>query len=164
MLTIITVNLNNSLGLESTIKSVLSQETVDFEFIIVDGKSTDGSLCIINHYLKENELKSENKEYNICLWKGKCGDIIGSYFYQKDKGVYDAMNKGIKASNGDYLLFLNSGDLLVESDLISDFYRSNDNYDLILGKTIISQLHIFLVQLDLSLFTKRMSYIVIDSL
>ena len=89
-LSVITINFNNKEGLAKTIVSVVGQTTRDFEWIIIDGGSTDGSM----------ELIENNSEY------------ISYYVSEPDKGIYNAMNKGIMASHGEYLLFLNSGDYL----------------------------------------------------
>ena len=95
-LTIITINLNNKTGLENTIKSVVSQSFNNFEWIIIDGNSDDGSKEIIQNYRKY-----------ITIWKS-----------EPDNGIYDAMNKGIKYATGQYLLFLNSGDILTSADCL----------------------------------------------
>ena len=87
-ISVITVNLNNKEGLERTVASVASQTTSPDEFIVVDGLSNDGS----QEYM---EQQSES---------------ITKAIVEKDTGVYNAMNKGISAATGDYLLFLNSGD------------------------------------------------------
>lgn len=87
-ISIITINLNNREGLKKTIESVISQTYQDFELIIIDGGSTDGSIKIIE----------ENSKY-IKYW---CSEI--------DRGIYNAMNKGVLASTGEYVIFLNSGD------------------------------------------------------
>jgi glycosyltransferase involved in cell wall biosynthesis len=87
-ISIITINYNNLSGLKKTVESVLSQSYNNFEYIIIDGNSTDGSKEYIND-------KSANFDYWVC---------------EPDYGIYNAMNKGIKVSNGDYLFFLNSGD------------------------------------------------------
>jgi len=97
MLSIITINYNNKEGLERTIKSVCSQSYEKFEYIIIDGASNDGSLDVINSYKKD----------------------IDYFVSEKDHGVYNAMNKGIKKSKGDYLLFLNSGDTLINKDVLA---------------------------------------------
>lgn len=89
-ISIITINRNNASGLSRTIKSVISQLNASFEFIVIDGASTDESQNII----KEN------------------ADKIDYWVSEKDSGIYDAMNKGILAATGEYCLFLNSGDWL----------------------------------------------------
>jgi len=94
-LSIITVNLNNIKGLKNTLKSVEKQTYNKFEYIVIDGASTDGSVDII-----------------------KESPIVDAWVSEKDRGVYDAMNKGIEKASGDYLLFLNSGDLLFSDEVI----------------------------------------------
>lgn len=101
VLSIITINFNNKHGLEKTILSVSSQTFKDFEFIVIDGGSTDGSAEVI----KQN---SSTISYAVS---------------EKDMGIYDAQNKGIKKATGDYLLFLNSGDTLFNNTVISDFHQ-----------------------------------------
>jgi glycosyltransferase involved in cell wall biosynthesis len=96
-LSVITINYNNRTGLEKTIKSVIGQDFGDFEYVIIDGGSTDGS----------KELIEANKE-RLHYWVS-----------EKDKGIYNAMNKGIAAARGEYLLFLNSGDYLYEPDSLT---------------------------------------------
>lgn len=87
-LSIITVNYNNLEGLKRTVESVVNQTWKEFEYIVIDGGSTDGSF----EYLKEQSP-------SFSYWVS-----------ESDKGIYNAMNKGIKVANGEYLLFLNSGD------------------------------------------------------
>jgi glycosyltransferase involved in cell wall biosynthesis len=101
VLSIITINYNNKHGLEKTILSVISQTVKDIEFIVIDGGSTDGSTDVI----KANSVN------------------ITYAFSEKDAGIYDAQNKGIKKASGDYLLFLNSGDTLYNYNVVSDFYQ-----------------------------------------
>lgn len=98
-LSIITINLNNKIGLIRTIESVTSQVFTEFEFIIIDGGSKDGSIEVIHQY-----------KQHITYWVS-----------EPDKGIYNAMNKGIVASNGEYCLFLNSGDWLFENILNNIF-------------------------------------------
>jgi glycosyltransferase involved in cell wall biosynthesis len=90
---VITVNYNNSDSLIRTIESVITQTYELFEYIIIDGGSNDGSKEIIEKYA-----------HKIDYWVS-----------EPDAGIYDAMNKGIKYSKGEYLLFLNSGDELIEN-------------------------------------------------
>lgn len=95
---IITVNLNNACGLEDTIKSVLSQTCNDYEFLIIDGGSSDCSQSLI-----------EQHESNIDYWVS-----------EPDNGIFNAMNKGIIASRGDYLIFMNSGDCFYNETVLED--------------------------------------------
>jgi glycosyltransferase involved in cell wall biosynthesis len=97
-LSIITVNFNNLDGLKRTIESVVNQTWQEFEYIVIDGGSTDGSVRYI-------ESKSEKIDY---------------WINEKDNGVYNAMNKGIAKAKGDYLLFLNSGDHLYNDDVLQN--------------------------------------------
>lgn len=106
LISIITINYNNKAGLTNTINSVISQSFKDFEYIIIDGGSTDGSAAVIE----------SNKE-ELSYWVS-----------EKDSGIYNAMNKGIRTSKGGYLLFLNSGDTLnaintLES--VSEYLKTN---------------------------------------
>ena len=95
---IITINRNNSSGLERTIQSVLSQTNMEFEYIVVDGASKDGSIDVI-------------KEYAI-----RFGNRM-KWISEPDKGIYNAMNKGIGMALGEYVQFLNSGDTLASDDV-----------------------------------------------
>ncbi|KPA34233.1 hypothetical protein AMR50_0875 [Leptospira interrogans] len=99
-ISIITINLNNLEGLRKTLESVKSQTYTNFELIVVDGGSTDGSF----EYLKSNL------------------DLIKKFISEKDKGIYNAQNKGISLSKGEYLVFLNAGDTLLQKKYsIRDF-------------------------------------------
>ena len=108
MISIITINLNNALGLRKTRDSLLNQSDYSFEWVIVDGGSTDGSL---------DELNSELPFKSIVL--------IG-----EDTGLYNAMNLGIRScSDGsEYMLFLNSGDILYDSDSVSSIVDASKVY------------------------------------
>lgn len=112
---IITVNYNNCKGLKKTLDSIKSQTSKDFEWIVIDGGSTDGS----------KELLEQNT------------DIISYWVSEKDKGIYHAMNKGIKVAKGDYLQFLNSGDSLADRDIIKRFCERNNTEDVVYGNAII---------------------------
>ncbi|MNJ97630.1 PGL/p-HBAD biosynthesis glycosyltransferase [compost metagenome] len=100
LLTIISINYNNKNGLAKTIESVINQSWKDFEHIIIDGGSTDGSQEIIKKY-------ETNIAYSVS---------------EADKGVFNAMNKGVKATVSNYLLFLNSGDILHDNDALSHLF------------------------------------------
>ena len=92
-LNIITINRNNAEGLEKTVQSVASQTFKDFEYIIVDGASTDGSVEVIKRY--ESQLEGRLK-----------------WVSEPDTGIYNAMNKGIRMAEGEYIQILNSADCL----------------------------------------------------
>ena len=89
-LSIITINFNNKEGLRRTIESVLSQKNVDFEYIVIDGGSIDGSKDIILEY----------------------SDRLTRWVSEPDKGIYNAMNKGISLATAEYINFINSGDII----------------------------------------------------
>jgi len=108
---VITINLNNKAGLEKTISSVVNQTCSDFEYIIIDGGSTDGSLEII----KDN------------------GEKIAYCISEKDKGIYNAMNKGILKANGEYCLFINSGDYFIKSTILSEMAGYINDEDILYG-------------------------------
>lgn len=107
---IITINFNNKDGLKRTINSVLCQTCIDYEFIIIDGGSTDGSVEVI----KENESQ-------ITYWVS-----------EKDNGVYHAMNKGVAQAHGDYCIFMNSGDCFHSPDALSSVLNYQE--DIICGQ------------------------------
>lgn len=103
-LSIITINRNNAAGLEKTLKSVASQTCKDFEHIIIDGASTDDSVDVIKKY--ESSL-STLKTSHLIKW-----------ISEPDKGIYNAMNKGIRMASGDYIQILNSGDSLFDEHVV----------------------------------------------
>ena len=102
-LSIITINYNNADGLRRTLDSVAAQTYRDIEHIIIDAASTDGSVNVIKDYVSVNSLN--DKPLNI-IWSS-----------EKDKGIYNGMNKGIRKASGDYIQILNSGDLLAAPDV-----------------------------------------------
>lgn len=114
-ISIITVTFNAEQFLESTIKSVTAQESDGIEYIIVDGASKDGTSMILEKYQKSI-------------------DVLIS---ERDRGVYDAMNKGLGVANGKYVLFLNAGDELASSSTLSEIFSSQNDPDVIYGETII---------------------------
>ena len=113
-LSIITINKNNAEGLKKTIESVMSQNNRDFEYIVIDGASDDGSVDVIK----------------------ECEDRIDYWKSEPDTGVYQAMNKGIKIAHGEYLLMLNSGDFFVSDDVLYKIYSILDGTDIIQGNVI----------------------------
>lgn len=117
-LSIITVNYNNYSGLIRTIASVKSQLFSDFEWIIIDGGSSDGSEIIIS------ELSLE-KNTTISYW---CSEA--------DSGVYNAMNKGISKACGKYICFMNSGDTFYDAATLSNTFKKDHHEDILYGDWI----------------------------
>lgn len=110
-LSIITVNLNNRDGLKKTIDSVIAQTFKDFEWIVIDGGSTDGSRELLEEY-------SEHFAY----W---CSE--------PDNGIYNAMNKGVEHAKGEYCQFLNSGDWLAEETVLAEASKMMCGCDVLYG-------------------------------
>lgn len=112
---VITINYNNCKGLHQTIDSVLGQTFQDFEYIIIDGGSTDGSVEILKEY----------------------GDKIHFWVSESDNGIYNAMNKGVAQAHGEYCIFMNSGDCFYNCQVLSRIYHYYSNEDIIVGKVAI---------------------------
>lgn len=110
-LSIITVNLNNADGLKKTIDSVISQSFKDYEWIVIDGGSTDGSKELIEEYSS-----------HFSYW-------VSEY----DQGAYYAINKGISHAVGEYVNFLNSGDCFASSSILSDIFSKEHTADILYG-------------------------------
>lgn len=109
-LSILTINRNNANGLEKTMHSILSQTCTDFEYVVVDGASTDESVEVIR----------------------KLADQFGErikWISEPDKGIYNAMNKGIQMASGDYVEFLNSGDCLASEDVVTKMLKALEEKD-----------------------------------
>jgi glycosyltransferase involved in cell wall biosynthesis len=115
LVSIVTVVFNNREGIEKTIRSVIGQTYSDIEYIIIDGGSKDGTLDVIKKY-----------ESKIAFW-----------ISEKDKGIYDAMNKGLRAAKGDFVLFLNSGDLIADETVIEKVIQSANHADCYYGETLL---------------------------
>lgn len=115
-ISIITIVFNDVKHLEGTILSVLNQTNANIEYIIIDGGSTDGTVDIIKKY----------------------ADKLGFWVSEKDKGIYDAMNKGLRAATGDFVWFMNSGDQVHEPDTIARFIGLIDETtDVVYGETVL---------------------------
>lgn len=110
-LSIITVNFNDAEGLERTIKSVISQSFHDYEFIIIDGGSTDDSVNVIKKY-----------ESHIDYWVS-----------ERDGGIYPGMNKGLRQAKGEYVNFMNGGDCYHSEDVLEKIFALETNADIITG-------------------------------
>lgn len=115
-ITIITINFNNRDGLEKTIKSVITQDYPNLEYIVIDGGSTDGSKELIEQYT----------------------DKIDFWVSEPDKGIYNAMNKGVAHATGDYVNFMNSGDCFSSADAVSRVMSDASDEDIIVGKVVAS--------------------------
>lgn len=114
-LSVITINYNDKAGLEKTISSVLEQSYTGFEYIVIDGGSADGSVDVIKKYQ----------------------DRLTYWVSEKDSGIYNAQNKGASKASGDYLLFLNSGDILENKKVLEQFSTHLHTHDLVYGDLIV---------------------------
>lgn len=113
-ISIITVCFNSEKTIEDTIKSVLSQNYNDVEYIVVDGASKDRTIDILNKYRNE----------------------ISTIISEPDRGIYDAMNKGINVATGDWIGILNSDDFFANNDVLScvaSFVKHNESADIVYG-------------------------------
>jgi len=118
LISIITVVYNSQQFLEATIQSIALQQSSNFEYIIIDGGSTDGTLDIIHRY----------------------PEVITHWISEPDKGLYDAMNKGLRMASGEYVWFINSGDKIYEDitiSLLEAIANQNSQPDVIYGETVI---------------------------
>lgn len=114
-LSIITINYNNKVGLQRTIDSVVGQTFSDYEWIVIDGGSNDGSRDLI-----------ENKSKYFSYWVS-----------EPDKGIYNAINKGLSHSTGDYVQILNSGDWLYENNTLEKFFSQQHEGDILYGDAVL---------------------------
>ena len=102
-ITIITVTYNAGIVLERTIQSIIEQRYENIEYIVVDGCSSDNTIKIIKEY----------EEY------------VNKWISEKDNGLYDAMNKGISLASGDWLFFMNAGDVFYCNNTLQTFFNNN---------------------------------------
>lgn len=113
-LSIITINYNNRDGLRKTIESVVNQTWQEFEYIVIDGGSADGSVEVIKEYAER----------------------IDYWVSEPDKGIYDAMNKGIDKATGEYCLFMNSADIIYQPTTLENVHQELDGTDIISGRLL----------------------------
>lgn len=113
-ISVITISFNSYKTIEKTIKSVIGQTYPDIEFIVVDGGSTDGTVDILNRYR----------------------DKIDILRVEPDKGIYDAMNKGINLSSGEWISFMNSNDYFYNEKVIEGVFGQGTDADIIYGYCI----------------------------
>lgn len=118
-ISIVTVVYNAVDSIEETIRSVIGQSYENVEYIIIDGNSSDGTKKIIDKYINH----------------------ISFYLSEPDSGIYDAMNKGINLATGDWILFLNSGDVFYQYDVLEQVFRQLvSDVDVIYGSTVVINL------------------------
>ena len=111
-ISIVTINYNNPSGLKKTIESVVNQTWKNFEYIIIDGGSTNGDVDIIKSF-----------DNQIDYWVS-----------EPDKGIYNAMNKGIKKATGDFIIFINSGDNFTNSSVLEEVQsKLTSDFDIYYG-------------------------------
>lgn len=115
--TIITVNRNNKEAFRQTLESVFSQTCADYESVVIDGASTDGSAEVMRQY--ESQIA-----YGVS---------------EPDKGVYDAMNKAIAHATGDYILFLNSGDVFADADALQRVADRMTDTDFVFAENLLTE-------------------------
>lgn len=116
LFSIITINYNNDEGLRQTIDSVVSQNYHDYEYLIIDGGSTDESINIIRSF----------------------SDKIDYWVSEKDRGIYHAMNKGVAQAHGEYCIFMNSGDCFYNNSVLELVDESKIREDVVVGKVVIN--------------------------
>jgi glycosyltransferase involved in cell wall biosynthesis len=114
-ISIITVVYNGEKVLQRTIESILNQSFRDIEYIIIDGNSKDGTKAIIEKY----------------------ETVISQWSSEPDKGLYDAMNKGLRIAHGEYVLFLNAGDQFYEKTTLARIFEIQANADIYYGETMM---------------------------
>lgn len=136
--TVVTAVLNDAGHIEQTILSVISQTDIEIEYIIVDGGSKDGTLELI----------------------GKYKDKISLFISEPDRGVYDAMNKGIKYSTGDFVYFINSGDVLLNPSILSKIKLEElkEKNAIIYGNVIVAYGNIEALEKPRPFFNSKMKF------
>ena len=121
-LSIITINRNNASGLQKTMASVFAQTSQEFEYIVIDGNSIDGSKELIEQF---SSLHLASSSSHPLRW-----------ISEQDNGIYNAMNKGIRMAQGEYVQFLNSGDWLVDALVVEKMLKELDDCDILAGNKI----------------------------
>lgn len=112
-LSVITIVFNNVRGIERTVLSVINQSYPNIEYLVIDGGSADGTLEILNNYQSR----------------------ISKLISERDRGIYDAMNKGLAQATGDYVLFMNSGDEIYAPDTVEKVFLAAPDADIYYGET-----------------------------
>ena len=123
-ISVITITFNAEQFLRETMQSVLDQSYTNIEYIIVDGKSTDGTVEIIKSF--EDGMKAKSIEFR--------------WISEPDSGLYDAMNKGLRMATGDFVWFVNAGDRIFDGTIaqkVADAFAANEQADVVYGQTQI---------------------------
>lgn len=143
-ITVVTVCYNAEMTIDDTIKSVIDQTYLNIEYLIIDGKSQDNTVKIVEKYLNDNRV---------------------TLISEKDSGLYNAMNKGLSLSTGDYILYLNSGDIFADEKVVEDiipFLQADLVYGNVLRKKqdgqILEKYHGKFKLMTLLLMGKMMSH------
>lgn len=113
LISIITVTYNAEKYLEKTIQSIIQQTYLNIEYLVIDGKSADGTLAVIEKY-----------KHHISQW-----------ISEKDSGIYDAMNKGLALAKGEYVWFMNAGDEIYEATTLEKIFANEAVADVLYGET-----------------------------
>ena len=116
VLTVVTVTFNAAATLQRTIDSVARQDYGSIEYIVVDGASTDGTMDIV----RRND------------------GVVARYVSERDKGLYDAMNKGLAMATGEFVWFVNAGDEIYSSTTAREVMRLGEGADVVYGETVVT--------------------------
>jgi glycosyltransferase involved in cell wall biosynthesis len=139
-LSIITVNYNDAKGLRRTMNSVINQSFKDFEYILIDGGSSDESVEIIKEFenLKIKKTKDNTDQPDNSKNESLVNDHVSfQWLSERDKGIYHAMNKGITRARGEYCFFLNSGDYFVSNTVLESVFSENPAEDIVFGNLVV---------------------------
>ena len=144
-ITVITICLQAQNFIEKTIRSVMEQKNCHFEFLIEDGLSKDGTMNQIKKVIAQNNNPN----------------IILNIYSEQDQGIYDAMNKAVKRAHGNWIFFLNAGDMLFDDNVLEKVQKilEQSDADIVYGDTVMRDISgdaIF--KADMSLITKRMPF------
>lgn len=137
---IITVVFNGASHILDTMQSVINQRDIQLEYILIDGASTDGTREIILDYLKSQNitLEKQTKDSIYIEATHEQSRICFKFLSQQDKGIYDAMNKGIGYASKEWINFMNCGDKFVHSQVLQDISQQDiQSYDVLYGDTKI---------------------------
>jgi glycosyltransferase involved in cell wall biosynthesis len=138
---LITVSFNSAKTIADTLKSVQSQTYKDIEYIVVDGNSSDGTIEIVKQFLdsakdvSQDASQGSKKDVAQDASKGASKGVVTKFLCERDKGIYDAMNKGLAMATGEIIGVLNSDDFYCSNDVIEEVVRAfqQNNSDCLYG-------------------------------